>query len=484
MSQVRARPGALVLVLLAILPAVALGLPAAASAAQSPGVHGHVLWGQVDDAEMDRQLDAAKAGGVRVMRVDVGWSTLEEKGKGQYNSWYLSRIDRLVDAANQRGVKLLLSVMFTPCWASTAPADLKQDCSSGWWGRGVSSYAPSDPTDYADAMTYLVQRYRGRVGAWELWNEPNLDSFWISPNPAADYTRLVRETYPRVKQADPGATIVAGALSNSDHEFAQRLYQEGIGGHFDAFSFHPYSGDHSPMDPLSDPWASASFIRGVPAVREVMTAHGDNRPVWLTEFGYNTSAIRDDEPWLDGVDEATQARHLQDAFAQVQKWGYVDAAIWYNLKDRGTDPYEALDHFGLLRHDESRKPAFEAFKASAAAMSSGQPAPTGTSSKPGNRKGNRKSRRLVVRVVRRGGRYFLRGRATRGALVRLAGYRLDRRGRGLQRGPALRMRARARKSGHFSRRLPARRLRRAPRWRFAARTGRPAVRKTVRAAFR
>src|SRR5215210_3008781 len=125
-----------------------LARPVESKAAQLPGVHAHLLWSNVDDAEMDRQLDLAKRGGAKIVRTDLGWATLEEGGKGQFARWYLRRVDRLVDAAQARGLKLLIGVVNSPCWASTAPADLKQDCSSGWWGRGVGAYPPADPVDY------------------------------------------------------------------------------------------------------------------------------------------------------------------------------------------------------------------------------------------------------------------------------------------------------------------------------------------------
>src|SRR5205823_1794618 len=93
---------------------------------QMAGVQSHVLWANVDTAEMDRQLDHIKELGAGITRVDVGWASIEHEAKGRYESWYLDRLDHLVAAANARGIKLLLLFAETPCWASTAPASLKQ----------------------------------------------------------------------------------------------------------------------------------------------------------------------------------------------------------------------------------------------------------------------------------------------------------------------------------------------------------------------
>jgi beta-glucosidase/6-phospho-beta-glucosidase/beta-galactosidase len=94
-----------------------------------------------------QQLDEAVAVGAKVVRVDVSWSTLEPDAKGQYSAWYLAKMDNVVAQAQTRGVELLLTFWTTPCWASSAPADVKQGCAGAWWDRGVDRYAPINASD-------------------------------------------------------------------------------------------------------------------------------------------------------------------------------------------------------------------------------------------------------------------------------------------------------------------------------------------------
>jgi hypothetical protein len=474
-------PRAGVLSLLLTIAALLAAAPAS-EAAPVKGVQAHLLWGNVGDAEMDRQLNLAKEAGAGLIRVDLGWTTLEEEGKGRYSGWYLRKIDRLVAAAEARGLRLLLTVIYSPCWASTAPASLKQDCSPGWWDRGVATYAPRDPGDYADAMAFLAARYRGRVAGWEVWNEPNLKDFWRSAEPVRDYVALVRAAYPRIKEADPSALVVAGSLADAAYAYADELYRAGMKGSFDALSIHPYSGDNSPLDPLSSAYAHASFISGVPAVRDVMLKHGDDRPLWLTEFGYNTSAIRRAEPWRNGVDPETQARYLEQAYTKMRDWDYVPVGVWYNLKDRGTDPANPHHHYGLVRTDDSPKPAYHAYKrvlSGSADLGVAVPARGKANRKPRRLRGSRVRFRLLR--TRRG--VYVRGRARRRTVVRLAGYRFDRRARRFRARPSLRLRIRVSHRGRFSRRLPNRRVSRGL-WRFTARLGRRPARATLRVAIR
>lgn len=357
---------------------LAMLLPGVASAAQVPGIQTHLLWPGVTDAAMDRQLDLVAGAGAHVTRVDLGWASLQQVGPNRYETWYLDRIDRLVREANTRGIKPLFSVMSSPCWASGAPETLKQSCAGAWWQRGVQNYAPTDPAAYGRATAFLAARYGDKVAGWELWNEPNHADFFKADDQALRYAELVKATYPLIKAADPSAVVVAGAVSESDLAFINRLFDLGISGSFDAFSIHPYSHDRSPLE--TGPDVRTSFIRGVPAVRAVMLLRGNSKPVWLTESGWSTSSVRS-EPWLSGVSEADQARYLEEQYDQIRSWDYVAVNIWFNLQDTSSDPADLVGNYGLLRPDGSEKPAYAAFRraadrlAGAAAPQTPVPAP-------------------------------------------------------------------------------------------------------------
>jgi hypothetical protein len=356
----RIRATALALVLVALGAATAAAPPATAAPTVT-GVQIHPLWEGVSDAEADRQLDQVVATGARVVRVDVGWASLEQDGKGRWGTWYLARLDRVVDGARARGLLPLLTVFATPCWASTAPDALRRGCEGTWWERGVTAYAPRDPQDYADVLSFLVRRYGPGI-AWEIWNEPNLDAFFLAPDRAAAYAALLRAAYAAVKSADPGATVVGGALSGADAAFAEQLYRHGAAGTFDVLSVHPYSGGRSPLDPGDGSLQRPSFAQGIPAVRAAMLRHGDDRPLWLTELGWNTSAVRGGPDWAEGVDERTQAAHLAQAFRQAARWDYVDALVWYALSDRSADRGDPVANYGLLRADGTPKLVYEVFR--------------------------------------------------------------------------------------------------------------------------
>ncbi len=354
------RTVALGIVLCATL--VSIGTAPAASAAE-PGVHAHLLWSRMTSATVERDLGRLKAIGVEYVRVDVGWSSLESKGRGQISSWYLERIDHLVAEANQRGLELLLTFTETPCWASSAPDSLRQNCEGSWWERSVQRYPPRDAAEYARALAFLVGRYGDRVAAWEVWNEPNHPDYLKGGNQVAEYAAILRAAYPAAKAAHASAVIVGGSLAGSDFEFTEALFARGIRDHFDAWSIHPYSEDRSPLDPWLDAYVKNSFIRGIPAVRQTLVEHGDAAPMWLTEFGWSTCTVRNQpEAYKNCVSETRQAEWLKQAYRQMGEWPYVRVGVWYNAQDKSEDLSHKSDNFGLRRYDGSRKPAYWAYR--------------------------------------------------------------------------------------------------------------------------
>ena len=97
-----------------------------------------------------------------------------------------------------------------------------------------------------------------------------------------------------------------------------------------------------------------------------MAAHGDDSPIWMTEFGWSATQRRCDRGrWAGqkdaGVPEATQAQFLRDAYHCLKEDPYVEVAMWFNSRDLRGDGSE-LDSYGLRRADGSNRPVYDAFK--------------------------------------------------------------------------------------------------------------------------
>jgi hypothetical protein len=319
--------------------------------------------------DMERDLDAVQETGADVVRIDVSWYTLEAVGKGSYEtstSWYLERLDAFMDAADARGLDVVPTLWQTPCWAADASEATREAC---LYTGSLVNTPPKDPETYGDIAAFLADRYRDKLAAIEVWNEPNHTGFFVAVDQAAEYAELVKAAYPKIKAAAPDVKVLAGALSTADAGFLRQLYAHGIRGSYDAISVHPYMVDSTapPDVPYPQFIAQFSFWDGLKLIRSTQEAANDAAPVWATEYGWNTSSAREPMSWLNGVSEETQAEYLKRALRLLSDpgsdLGFVEGALIYSLRDSGSDIDDVNQNFGILRHDFSRKPSFSVVQA-------------------------------------------------------------------------------------------------------------------------
>jgi polysaccharide biosynthesis protein PslG len=294
------------------------------------------------DADIARAFDAMQATNVRAVRLMIPWAGVEPT-RNQFD-W--SKIDRTVDAAASRHMMILGVVNASPAWAvaPNAPAIT---------GR------PASATQYADFCAKLAQRYRGIISAYEIWNEPNGAAFFAPAPDAAGYTELLKAAYPRIKAADPSATVLGGALGSvidrgtstiNPVEFVQQMYAAGAKDYLDALSFHPYQYTLKFSDGYPIP---NSPMNQVVAIRQLMLANGDaSKKIWATEYG---------EPATE-ADESGQAAFITDLIRKWPEMPYAGPIMIHTTRDRRTGSADPEDVFGVYRSDGSAKPAATAMK--------------------------------------------------------------------------------------------------------------------------
>lgn len=332
----------------------------------APALHGaqvHVLWDAPDPTEVTRQLDLLTELHATTARVDVAWASMQEQGPQTYSWWYVHRLDQFVAGAAARGIRPVITLSETPCWASTAPQSLRQDCTGAYWERGTQEWAPRGPQDFARAAVWVAARYGTRAAALELWNEPNYDDSGHAnlraPDKAGAYAGMVEAAYPAVKAVAPSLPVLVGALSYSDGDFFRAALARGLR-HYDGLSVHPYTDGRAPDAVGESRWRKVDFVAGLDALRATMVGLGQaNHPLWITEAGWTTCT----GPNRLCVSESDQAAYLARASAVAAARPWIHAFIGYTLLDRGTDPADTEGSFGLVRADGGHKPAFAALRA-------------------------------------------------------------------------------------------------------------------------
>jgi hypothetical protein len=285
----------------------------------------------LSDDDLADTLDDAVALGIRWVRGDLSWKNIQPDSPDAYE-W--ERFDRVVDAAQERGLAVLPIVTYTPPWARPA------GCSS-------EKCAPADVDQFAAFAGAAASRYPG-IKTWEIWNEPNYINFWKpKPDPLA-YANLLKLTAASIRKSNPAATVLIGGLANVNSSQGGMTPQ-------DFLAVLVRSGATLGVGGLGLHYPNLARLQ---TIRSIFTSAGlPELPIWITEYGAPTGG----EDSL-AVTEERQAEIAADAVEKAAADPGVAALIWHTYHDSGSDPDDSESHYGLRRADGSKKPAYDAFQ--------------------------------------------------------------------------------------------------------------------------
>ncbi len=317
----------------------------------------------VSDTDLGKRLDDMVALGIGWIRFDMDWSDIQRNNDISFD-W--RRVDRLVNAANVRNIKLLPVLAYTPDWARPA------GCTS-------DKCAPRDPALFAAFAKEAVKRYSSKgIYAWEIWNEPNVAPFWRPVANVMDYATMLKLAHAAIKSQDISALVITGGLAPSDTksgnispvDFLKQLYTQDTQSSFEAVGFHPYSFPVLPS--YFQVWNAWSQMRDTQtSLRSIMENNGDaSKLIWLTEFGAPTGgpgAVATIDNYNlsqhpDHVTEDLQAMMASDAINLAGKSPWAGPLFWHTYKDQGTTSNTIENFFGILRYDGSQKPIYDILK--------------------------------------------------------------------------------------------------------------------------
>ncbi len=293
-------------------------------------------------------------------RLVISWNDAEP-GPGQF-AW--AGTDSIV-AGVAPTARLILQVAYTPAWARPNPTD-------------PAMTPPADPQDMARFVAAAAGRYRGRVGAYEIWNEPNLGQYWGNRKAdAAGYVALLRAVRPALRAADPQAVLVTAALAltgNRDDveavgqdRYLRDLYRAGLAQVADVIGMHLYGYTFAPEAPHAHP--AGFYFREGEALHAIMEEMGDGaRPVWVTEMGWLMQApctIPDGHGWQQ-VSPAEQADYTVRAIQYArQHWPWAGVLVVFNLDYSMVawlGPCDNMRWRSLLNTDGTPRPVYEALR--------------------------------------------------------------------------------------------------------------------------
>ncbi len=323
-----------------------------------------------EEAEVEKRavsLQLASEAGFRFIRQEFAWEDIEIHGKGDFedrrndpvrSAW--EKYDNIVDLAEAYDIEIIARLSNPPNWSRELPVET------------TGTFAPPDNyEDFADFAAAVAERYNGRIRYYQLWNEPNGNAEWGLNQPVSpeQYTELLCTAYGRIKEINPGAVVLAGALTPTvaineanmnDLIFLERMYAAGASDCFDVMSAQGYG-----------LWSGALDQRLKPNVinyphnlylRDVMVRHGDaEKPIWISELGWNVVPDGMDDRFGQVTPEQ-QARFAVEAYERAQEeWPWVGVINYWFLKRKDeSEQDQSFYYFRLLDADFTPQPVYEA----------------------------------------------------------------------------------------------------------------------------
>lgn len=267
-----------------------------------------------------------KLSGIVWVRDRINWGEVETaRGRFADNTKY----DLSADIQTKNGLKVYQVFHATPAWAQEVKS---------------SHSFPDDLRDIYNFASEMAKRYKGKVLAWEVWNEPDITVF--SDELGDSYASFLKAMYLGFKSVDPDLLVLICSFAMAPGRFADTIFQNDVGNYFDIYNYHVY-----------DDWKK-HIDRALSHI-EIMKKYGlEKKPIWLTEAGrpirrqddmveYNTNQGRD------------VAEFLPKAIITSLIAG-VDRYFWFIL------PYYRENDFmlfGLLRQDLTPTPGYSSLSA-------------------------------------------------------------------------------------------------------------------------
>lgn len=289
--------------------------------------------------DLEKAILLLQEAGVGWVRVDFLWGDIEP----QEGNFDFAKYDRIVKLLRSKGIQILGILNYSTDWAS---------------GCGQWNCAPKDNLVFVNYTRKVIERYKGQVKYWELWNEPDSATYWKEQDGLKSYCILLKEFYIAAKQIDPDCKILNGGLANGLASI-NHLYDNGAKDYFDILNIHSF------QTPLQ-----AGAIKAVANYPElaykIMQRNGDgNKKIWITEIGCPglEEGLSTDNWWMgNNPTECQQAAWVEEVYTVLLKDPQVEKIFWAFFRDTKKHWNNGVDYFGLLRWDYSIKPSFKVYK--------------------------------------------------------------------------------------------------------------------------
>ncbi len=229
--------------------------------------------------------------GLKWMKVSIDpfdWPEAEKAGL--YSEHYVHpEQDEAITALANNGINVIYVLVY---WDEEILA--KQ-------GKGYSRFKTEDEIqDYLDYVRFIVNHFKGQIGYYEILNEPNVRRGTQQYVKVADYINLVERTVSVIREEDPDAKIMAGAVTPLNEppyrEYFFDILKSDIMPLVDAVSFHSLGAEGSPEFGSEDYYNCPALLQ---EIKDTASSHGFTGEYIAGELQFRTlEEYHPHEPWV------------------------------------------------------------------------------------------------------------------------------------------------------------------------------------------
>jgi hypothetical protein len=231
-------------------------------------------------------LQKASELGVKWIRLDTHWEQIE-KEKGVYD-W--QETDKVFESVLRYGITPFVTIgNGNRIYSGTGKYDDPKEAAIYGESPAPPVGSPEEMEAWLNYVEKMIDRYKGKIFYWEIWNEPNHQSFWGAIPNGKDYGRLVKVTAEKIRSIQPDAKIIAGATAGINPDYNDDFLSQCDPLNIDIISFHHYSA------------LPENRVYLIDKFHEVLNKYNPNLEIWQGESGYpshsRTTGFRARAPW-------------------------------------------------------------------------------------------------------------------------------------------------------------------------------------------
>jgi len=247
------------------------------------------------------------------------WSRIE-RTQGEFNfSWY----DNFINTAKENNKKVIAVMAYSTSWTGDKDRHISKD----------------NISHFLNFLETTVNRYKGLVDAWQIWNEPN-HVFWKGTD--KEFFELSKLSAQRIRETDPDAYIIGGGILRTPKCFIKGMQKAGALENLDAISIHPYA-----LNPFWSMRHYESFIN-------LMADINFTGEVWITEIGFPTGGLYPTRVSMQNLPSYVVKTIVGSAVRGARTLSWYQFSDSYN-EGGYPDKNNSEDYFGLTYSNRTKK---------------------------------------------------------------------------------------------------------------------------------